>query len=80
MHKMCIYAREHNCGGHTLVKVTYDWHEHRRLRQTADVAHLRQVLMVQVQTVNALRIVPRIAVLVLILHDHFLTAAGVTGQ
>ena len=36
--------------------------------------------MVQVQTVNALGIVSRIAVLVLILHDHFLTAAGVTGQ
>ena len=80
MHKVCVYAREHNGSRHALVKVANDRNEHRRLRQTADVTHLRQVLMMQVQAVNALRIVPRIAVLVLILRDHLLAAAGVTGQ
>ena len=36
--------------------------------------------MVQVQAVNTLGIMPRVAVFVLILRDHLLAAAGITGQ
>ena len=77
--RQLIHVQRHG-GCHALVVVIHNGGEHRRLCQAADLLHLRQVLVVLPQAVEAGTVKGFPLLRRLVLGDHLLAAAGVAGE
>ena len=74
------YTCNRNCCCHTLIIIIYNRNEYRSLLKTAHLNHLRQMLVLKSKSVYSRRIAKFSLIFSLIISDHLLAAARITGK